>query len=539
MSTLSEHVSLTITQDSVGIARAGFGVPLILSCNASFAERVRLYSDLTSLADDGFATDSPEYLAAAAAFAQSPHPEQVAIGRAVGAPTLAYQINVTTVTEGATYGIDVVGEGVTATTVEYTTLADITFVDGDVTVGTDLIAETGHGMATGDGPFRVSNSGGALPTGLSVDTNYWVIATSADTYKLATSKADALANTPVDITAAAGGGTHTLRRNQNDVIVAQLVQGLNAVVGKNYTAAQVPGAGETDHLTVTGTAAGDWFSLEVSDVSLLKNQMTHAEPATALATDLNAIQLENSDWYVLVTLYNSDAYVKAAAAWVESADSPKLYAADLCASETATLAAGGGDTADDIETLAYTRTFICYHPSPADMFGAAWCGRLLPLDPGSETWKFKSLSGVNPVTTTSTHRTNIKAKKANSIITVAGRNITFEGTTADGDFIDIQRGLDWLEDDMTKAVFGALAGADKIPYTDDGVALIQAEVWGSLKRAVNMGILDTLEKDAVTVPRVASVSTANRALRLLPDVKFKCRTAGAIHKVNISGVVSV
>jgi hypothetical protein len=173
------------------------------------------------------------------------------------------------------------------------------------------------------------------------------------------------------------------------------------------------------------------------------------------------------------------------------------------------------------------------------MFGAAWCGRLLPLDPGSETWKFKSLSGVNPVTTTSTHRTNIKAKKANSIITVAGRNITFEGTTADGDFIDIQRGLDWLEDDMTKAVFGALAGADKIPYTDDGVALIQAEVWGSLKRAVNMGILDTLEKDAVTVPRVASVSTANRALRLLPDVKFKCRTAGAIHKVNISGVVSV
>lgn len=542
MSTLSEHVSLTITQDTVGIARAGFGVPLILSCNATFPERVRFYGDLASVADDGFATTSPEYLAARAAFSQSPHPEQIAIGRAVGKPTQAYQINISSVAEGATYTVYAAGDGATSTTVSYTTLADLTFTADNTT---ELFTSTAHGMSTGDGPYRVSNSGGALPSGLSVDTDYWIIADVANgvadpvnTFQLATSKANALAGTELLI-ADDGTGTQTLRRNQNDVIVAQLVQGLNAVVGKNFTAVQTVGAGETDYLTVTGDAAGEWFSLEVGSVSLMKVAQTHAEPATTLATDLDAIQLENGDWYALVTLYNSDAYVKAAAAWVEAADAPKLYAADVSDSETATLAAGGGDLADDLHTLAYARTFVCYHPSPADMFGAAWCGRVLPLQPGSETWKFKTLSGVDPVATNSTQRVNLRAKKANTVQTVAGRNITWEGTTADGDFIDVQRGLDWLEDDMTKAVFGALAGADKIPMTNAGIAVVEAEVKGSLRRAVNMGILDTLEKDAVTVPKVSDISSANRALRLLPDVKFKCRLAGAIHKVQIAGVVSV
>lgn len=540
MSSLSEHVSLTITQDSVGIARLGFGTPLILSVNATFPERIRYYDDIPSVALDGFAATSPEYLAATAMFSQSPHPERIAIGRAVGKPTQRYKITTAAVTTGLKYEIVVKGQGVTATTVSYTPAADITFTAANAT---ELFTSANHGMSTGAGPFRVSNSGGALPAGLSADTDYWVIADIANgvadpvnTFQLATSKANALAGTELLITTD-GTGTQTLRRTQNDVIIAQLLQGLNAVVGKNFTATQTPGAGETDYLVVTGDAAGNWFSLEMTNVNALHSEQDHAEPGTTLADDLNAIQLENDDWYALVTLYNSDAYLKAAAAWVET--QTKIYAADLCESAAATTADGGGDTADDIQTLAYARTFICYHPSPAAMFGAAWLGAVLPYDPGSETWKFKKLAGVAAVTLTSTHRVNLRAKKANTIQTVAGRNITWEGTTADGDFIDVQRGLDWLEDDMVKAVFGALAGALKIPYTDAGVALIENEVKGSLDRAITRQILASDPKPVVTVPKVSAVATNDKALRLLPDVKFSATLAGAIHKVQIAGTVSV
>lgn len=90
------------------------------------------------------------------------------------------------------------------------TLAPIakTFVDGDVTVGTDNIEITGHEFLTGDAV--VLTTSGTLPTGLSLATTYYVIRIDDDNFKLAASADDADAGTPVDITAASGGGTHTV-----------------------------------------------------------------------------------------------------------------------------------------------------------------------------------------------------------------------------------------------------------------------------------------------------------------------------------------
>lgn len=86
------------------------------------------------------------------------------------------------------------------------TPATMTFVDADVSVANNTITETAHGYYTGvKGALTTS---GVLPGGLSA-TNYYVIRVDANTFKLATSAANALAGTAVDITSAAGGGTHT------------------------------------------------------------------------------------------------------------------------------------------------------------------------------------------------------------------------------------------------------------------------------------------------------------------------------------------
>ena len=92
-----------------------------------------------------------------------------------------------------------------------------------------------QGMRTGIGPVRAANAGGALPTGLSSAVDYWSVAVAADgsddihttisgpvlrrqpvpprysakTFKLATSRANALAGITVDI-ADNGTGTHTI-----------------------------------------------------------------------------------------------------------------------------------------------------------------------------------------------------------------------------------------------------------------------------------------------------------------------------------------
>src|SRR5260221_1979544 len=72
-----------------------------------------------------------------------------------------------------------------------------TFVAADVTVNpANTITITAHGYTTG---LKVALTGTNLPTGLSA-TNYWVIRVDADTIKLASSLANAVAGTAVHIT---------------------------------------------------------------------------------------------------------------------------------------------------------------------------------------------------------------------------------------------------------------------------------------------------------------------------------------------------
>jgi len=86
------------------------------------------------------------------------------------------------------------------------------FVDGDVTVGTDTINETAHGLLDGD--VIQLTSTGTLPAGLALATDYYVIRVDADNFKLAASAKDSEEGVAVDITAAAGGGTHTLTEQE-------------------------------------------------------------------------------------------------------------------------------------------------------------------------------------------------------------------------------------------------------------------------------------------------------------------------------------
>ncbi len=520
---LSDHVTLTITANTTTSPRAGFGIPLILSANASWPERVRTYTGIEGVAED-FASTSPEYLAAEAMFSQNPHPTTVKIGRAAGQPTQKYVVSIVSAAAGYLYEVDVVGEGVTADTVSYTSLGNLTFTAAN---SGDVATYTAHGMETGDGPFRVSAGGTG---GTAADTNYWIIKLTANTFQLADTRAHALATTAIPFSDDVGG---TLLRFANDVIIAQLVQGLNDITGKNYTA--VHSTSGTDVATVTATTAGDWFSLAPTDLALLASIQTHTEPSPTLATDIAAIRAEDDTWYALYTLYNSEDVVTAAAAAIEPLK--KIYVGDLPESLAATLANGGGDTGDDLQTSNYNRTASVYHSDPSSMLGAAWLGTRLPYEPGSATWKFAQPVGPAASNLTGTQTTNLVAKNINFLQTTAGVDIMREGVMVGGEFIDVIRDLDWLDDDLTKSVFECLARNPKVPFTNAGISLIESVIRGSLLRAVARGIIDS--GFTVIAPLVADTSSADRAIRLLSGIKFTARLAGAIHKVTVTGVVTV
>jgi hypothetical protein len=96
---------------------------------------------------------------------------------------------------------------------EYPELPDNNAATGTFTAATtDICTKVAHGFVTGQ-KVRVS-SATTLPAGLSAATTYYVIKLTADTFKLATTDANATAGTAIDITDT-GTGAHSIVGYEN------------------------------------------------------------------------------------------------------------------------------------------------------------------------------------------------------------------------------------------------------------------------------------------------------------------------------------
>jgi hypothetical protein len=166
---------------------------------------------------------------------------------------------------------------------------------------------------------------------------------------------------------------------------------------------------------------------------------------------------------------------------------------------------------------------------------------MLPKPPGSATWAFKTLKGITRDVLTAGQKTAAKNKRLNTYTTVGGKNVTQWGQSPDSGFTDIVVGTDWLFARLQEAIWGAFTAADKIPYTDSGVDTIRNVINGVLTLATRKpySFLATDPAHTITAPKVADIDIAERANRNLPDVSFTATLTGAIHTVDVSGVLSV
>lgn len=314
-----------------------------------------------------------------------------------------------------------------------------------------------------------------------------------------------------------------------DEIAALITTALNAVAGKNYTAATVVDAG-SDYVEVTGTAAGDWFSLSVRSVDDLKIAQTHIDPG--YAANLTAIKNVDGDFYMVWNGFNSNACGLAIAAWCES--SKRTFMWDANESEAITLAPGGSDSAADVKTAGYDNTMFFYHHIPAECAGAAWAGNCLPDEPGTETWADKPLTGVTPSPLSDTHRNNLTGKNANGYEQVtADIAVTFDGKTGGGEFFDTTRGLHWFEDAASKRIFGIKVANRKIPMSNPGIAKMESGLRATLAEASSPTRPLFFADWKVVVPDEADISAEDRATRTLNGVKAYAELQGAVHKMNV------
>jgi len=351
-----------------------------------------------------------------------------------------------------------------------------------------------------------------------------------------------LADTDYSVTIARDGTEATFTHpSGGSPTVASIVTGLVALINAggvdvlatdNTTDMDVEAAVTPGGVATAGTA----YTLAY-DRSLFESEDTTPVAAGGdLAGEIAAIRNIDDTWYGLVGDWWGVVEIEDAAVAIEA-----LYKIHVCASpddgmyDTAVTTDPGSVLAD----LNLARTSIFYHPTPEDGIAAAHLGKNLPKDPGSITWKFKTLAGVTTTEFTPAEEGVFDDKNIERYVEIAGVSITCNGKTSSGEFMDVTRFLDWLRIRMQENIFAKLAALDKVPYTDQGIGIVESEVYAVLNEGISVGGLAADPAPIVTVPLAANVSAIDRANRLLPDVKFNAQLAGAIHAAEVTGVVTI
>lgn len=164
--------------------------------------------------------------------------------------------------------------------------------------------------------------------------------------------------------------------------------------------------------------------------------------------------------------------------------------------------------------------------------------------PGSETWAYKTLAGIEAEPFTGTEMKALDEAGLNYYVPCAGKDITLTGKTVSGEWIDVIRFRDWLKNDMQTRIYNLLIVNPKVPFTSGGIALVENQMRASLMQGQRQGGIAPTEfaEDGteipgytVTVPITANLTDADKAARKLKGCKFTARLAGAIHLVEVEG----
>ena len=314
-----------------------------------------------------------------------------------------------------------------------------------------------------------------------------------------------------------------------DPTATEVVTGLKALINADADC-PVDATGATT-LILTAKQSGVPFTIEAS--ANLDNVENTAN--VGIATDILSVVDKDNTWYFLELTSKTEHVVLEAAKTIEAMTKLLIVRNDDAAGRTAAT----DDLLSQLKALNYFRTAVMYHTKPTQYADAGLVGRCAPLPPGSETWAYKTIAGVEADQFTDGEINNLDTKNANYYITMGGISVTVNGKVSGGEYIDIIRFIDWLQARMAERIYGTITSVDKIPYTDGGITVVENDMRAVLEAGVKAGGIASSQDYTITVPKAIEISPADKAARRLTGLKFTAKLAGAIHAVEITGNVTL
>ena len=251
-------------------------------------------------------------------------------------------------------------------------------------------------------------------------------------------------------------------------------------------------------------------------------------------------KIVNKDWrQLIVTAFSSEAgdstkdTIEKVAEYIETTH--KMYFTSFSEKSKLTTA---------YNTIkSYDRTFVVYHTS-TDIANpeAAIVGATAGLKVGSFTYKNIIIKGVPALEISESEITAIHAIGGNTILEKAGDIVTSEGKVASGEYADIDS-EDYIIQNIEYKVQKVFNVNAKVPYTDNGIGMLETTTLGVLVDAYNNGMIAQGEDGKpiynVSFALRSQTTEADRAARKYPYGKFSFALSGAIHNAEITGEITV
>lgn len=254
--------------------------------------------------------------------------------------------------------------------------------------------------------------------------------------------------------------------------------------------------------------------------------------ATGTAVE-NVTALVSKDWRQLVLVGDTaDEYV-AVADYIETTTN-KMFFVSMKAAEFESFKT-------TIESKKYDRTVIFVNET--ENAAAALVGETAGRAAGSFTYKNKTLKNVVADDLTDLEIEALHEAGAFGYVTKAGDDVTTEGMSQSGKYIDITDSIDYVIQNIEYRIQKVFNSSAKVPYDDRGIALLEAATNFALQEAFNNGIV-AVKEDGVNPdysvsfsPRSATTE-ADRESRVYKYGSFRFALAGAIHYCEVFGEIT-
>lgn len=355
-------------------------------------------------------------------------------------------------------------------------------------------------------------------------------------------------STDYSLTIAVGGGVsqpyqYTAQADDTALIVLTQFKGQIEAdpTIKDDVTINVTGTGSSATMIVTKAGDNDFVKVTSTTSSVSIAGTTADTAASALA----AIETYSTDWYFISAEDRTSQFILAMASEIQARKKIFFTANSDVAALQGTELASASDVPAQLAKSMYTRT-VClwHHTATYDYPEMAYIAYGAPYDAGSIAWGNAQLTGVeaslqpaNKRPLTSIQKSALDVRHCNFIDLDGGVPVVRRGITSGGEWIDIIRGVDWLESDLKTSLRDLLINqkGGKITYDDTGITRIRQVIETSLQRAVNRNFLSSY---TVNVPKASQVALADKKARILKDVTFSGILAGAILDVDLKGTVA-